>query len=278
MTRILFPTDFSAAADHAFGFALLLAERMGAEVIFFHAYNLAASADMLAPAEIIQALQAEEEARALEHLRTYQARLQDGAHRSVPITPLLRTGYAAEAIAAVAVETQPDLIVMGTKGATHQLDAFLGSATTQVIQEVQVPVLAIPSQAPWASVQRIGLATDFKHESSINLARLGMVARALEAELHCVHVADLDVLPNLDNLLELEARYRKETAYERVHLHLLSDTQVAPALSQFVTDQQIDLLAVTTHRRSLFQRLFHKSLTRKLALEARIPLLAFHDP
>ncbi|RMG56727.1 MAG: universal stress protein [Bacteroidetes bacterium] len=276
MTRILFPTDFSAYADHAFGFALQLARRLGAEITFLHAYNLAASADMMAPKEIIHALRAEEEIRALEHLQAYQARMQ--TEEEIPITPVLRTGYPAEAIIAMAEEVNPDLIIMGTKGATHQLDTFLGSVTSQVIQEVRVPVLAVPSEAPEASIERIGLATDLKQESSINLARLGTIARALGAEVHCIHVTDKAGKSAPEDVSGLERHFRQQMAYDRVHLHLRYDSQVATALEQFIQEQQINMLVVTTHRRSLLQRLLHKSLTRQLALEGRIPLLAFHDP
>lgn len=277
MTRILFPTDFSPAAGHAFGYALMLAERLGAEILFFHAYSLTTSADMLAPVEIIQALRAAEENRALAYLEAYQAGIQAESQRAIAITPLLRTGYPAEAIVAVAEELKPDLIVMGTQGATHRLDVLLGSATTQVIQEAKVPVLAVPAQASWQAVHRIGLATDLKEGPSPHLIQLGHLARALAAEIHCVHIARDVAAPQLGDLLAAERWYRQETGYERVHLHLVPDSQVAPALGRFMAEQQIDLLAVTTHRRSLLQRLLHPSLTRKLALESRIPLLAFHD-
>ncbi|MEL6274345.1 MAG: universal stress protein, partial [Bacteroidota bacterium] len=40
MQRILFPTDFSDAANHAFSYALRVAQVLNAKIIVFHAYEM----------------------------------------------------------------------------------------------------------------------------------------------------------------------------------------------------------------------------------------------
>ncbi len=52
-------------------------------------------------------------------------------------------GPAGEAIAAYALETKPDLIVMGTHGHSALGNLFMGSTVTGVLARCQVPVLLV---------------------------------------------------------------------------------------------------------------------------------------
>ena len=52
-------------------------------------------------------------------------------------------GHAAEAIASLAAQLQPDLIVMGTHGHTALGNVVLGSVATGVLARCKVPVLLV---------------------------------------------------------------------------------------------------------------------------------------
>ncbi|WP_374562237.1 universal stress protein [Ideonella sp.] len=54
------------------------------------------------------------------------------------------TGHAVQAIAAVAAEEKPDLIVMGTHGHTAFGNVLLGSVASGVLARCHLPVLLVP--------------------------------------------------------------------------------------------------------------------------------------
>lgn len=60
---------------------------------------------------------------------------------------VLRNGVAWEEIAAVAKESQADLIVIGTRGRRGLARALLGSVAESVIRTSDVPVLTLHAPA-----------------------------------------------------------------------------------------------------------------------------------
>lgn len=135
--RILLATDGSPVIEREILYAGHLAQVEHAEIIVLHAYEVPAryasyaGYDLLLERyrDVAQALIDE----AVEELR------EDGA-RAVGE---LRTGLAAEAIIAAALDHDVDLIVMGTRGSSN-LQQMLGSVSAQVLRYAHCPVLQIP--------------------------------------------------------------------------------------------------------------------------------------
>ncbi|GAB4408198.1 MAG: universal stress protein [Bacteroidia bacterium] len=276
MLRILLPTDFSPTAGNAFAYAYAsqLAAQIEAEIVLIHAYSLIEEADLFTPEVEIRRLRASREAEAMQIFETYKQQLQQH-NLAVPLSVVLKHGYPMEVIGEACIELLPDLLVMGTKGGGNQLDVLLGSVTARVIQDVEVPVLAVPERAIYRGIGKIAYATDLETCDHDIAARVGQLAARLDAHIVCVHVGDK--LPQHLGLEELRQIYQRDTGYDKLDLYLFPDDDVAAGLQTFIHSQDIDLLAVVAHRRSIMQRLFHQSLTRKLALTLDIPLLAYHE-
>lgn len=278
MKYILFPTDFSDAANAAFTYTLPLARLLGAEIHCLHAYNLANTADWLAPADIISSLQEEEEQRALEQMDAYHEQIKDDAKQQVTLKPILRAGFAADVVAQVCQELNPDLVVMGTKGATNPIDRMLGSITSQVINDINCPILAIPETATYSPVRRIAYATDFSEKNRASLSVLGELAKAMQASVIAVTViGEADEMPDMGGQRSLENSYRQDSGIDDLMLRFVRASDVSEALASFMEQEGADLLAASTHHRGFLKSLFHRSITRRLALYARKPLLVFHS-
>jgi nucleotide-binding universal stress UspA family protein len=276
MRTILFPTDFSPAADHAFTFALHLAAKLKAEICFLHAYNMAATADMLAPGDFLESLRREEEENARRHLDQYQRRIQQEAGQQIPVRSVVRAGFPTEVIQEVCDSEAIDLIVMGTRGASSRFDAWLGSITTQVMEQVRLPVLAVPEKAHYQGLRSIAYASDLLEKDLTVAQRLGELSRALGADLHCVHVRK----PSEAALSESEFQhfrdmYRQDTGHAGLELYVLADNEVAERLDTFMEAHHVHLLALANRRLGFWERLFSPSLSRRLALHSDKPLLIF---
>jgi nucleotide-binding universal stress UspA family protein len=275
MPTLLFPTDFSAAAAHAFGFALALAEQMRARIVLFHAYHYSLVDTDVIPAELLEALEAEEHDFALAQFQRYEAELQALHGKKVPISHRLVAGFGREEILREARTLKPDLIVMGTTGAHNALEAWFGSITAGVMEEAPCPVLAIPASFPLQQIKRIAYATDLLEKDRRVFYFLSQWAHMLRAELHCVHVVDEAVSHREQQLLE--EMHDTSLPFASPPLHVLSAKAVWQGLKSFIETQQVDLLAAMPHRRSLWDSLFHRSLTRQLFHEAGLPVLAIPD-
>jgi len=278
MKKILFPTDFSPAADAAFAYAMHLADHLDAHIYGLHAYSLTHSADWLAPPDLIDSLQSDEEQRAMEKMQEYHARILAEGQKDIPFHPLLRVGFASDVLEKACQELKPDLVVMGTKGATNSLDRFLGSITSQVISRIDVPVLAIPANTVYSSIDRIVYAADYRERDTESIKRLGKIAYNLGAQIDLVHVQHPDEEAFSAELKQqIREMYQAETGQEHLQIHEIQNESAADGLATFVEQRATDLLAVSTHKRGFFESLFHRSVTRRLALYAAKPLLVFHS-
>ena len=86
----------------------------------------------------------EMERRAKERIQDITAAAEE---TSVPMTPLVRRGRAAEEIAGTAEDHDVDLIVMATHGYSGWKKLLLGSVTEKVVRMAPVPVLTINAPA-----------------------------------------------------------------------------------------------------------------------------------
>lgn len=272
MKTILFPTDFSPVAENALRFAFELADRLGTSITLFHAYHPQLMDSDLLPPGVVDALAREEEAEVLRWLAEYEARFRDAAKVPVKVTHRLALGFPVEEILRVCHELRPEMLVMGTTGASNALESVFGSTTSAVMEQVACPVLAVPAAATFSRIRRVAYASDLQEPDRRHLYQLDHLAHMLGAEILQVHIAPED--KPAQELQWMEEIYGSGLGFDQVPFHVISGKEVASALSRFAEAQRIDLLAVMPHRRSFWQQIFHKSLAREMVLHAQKPILA----
>jgi universal stress protein A len=139
--EILIPTDFSSSSRKAMGYALSLAEQVGAAATLLHAYQIPAlilpdGSTFVAPPQDMMKLN-EDIDRHLNELLT------EARQWKVEVKIDTVIGTAAHEIVRYAVERRFDLIVMGTHGRTGLKHLLLGSVAEHVVRTSAVPVLTV---------------------------------------------------------------------------------------------------------------------------------------
>ena len=140
--KILCPTDFSAASDHALGEAVDLAKALGAKIKVIHVFQRPIGVALEgAPVTIEAAEQFLQQAHAelkkvLEDLR------KDWQDKGVELEVELIEGAPYSAI--VEEAAQCDLVVMATHGRTGFQRFMLGSVAERVVRTSNCPVMTIP--------------------------------------------------------------------------------------------------------------------------------------
>lgn len=133
-TRVLFPTDFSAAAEQALNCLGKIAADTGCPVTVLHVLD-EEPADNETAERILEGVRflMESKKRRLESL---------GASA---VASLLAPGAPAKQILATAREGDFSLIVMGSTGKGHVQGVLLGSVSNEVTRHAGVPVLLVPA-------------------------------------------------------------------------------------------------------------------------------------
>jgi nucleotide-binding universal stress UspA family protein len=140
--RILIPTDYSACADQALAWAVLLGRMFGAAVTVLHVVERHLHFGTFGYTDGHDApdLPAER-ARLDAHVK---ARL---AESGLAVATLVEVGTPPIKIREVARREQADLIIMGTHGTSRLEDLVFGSVTEKVVHHTGCPVLVVPPPA-----------------------------------------------------------------------------------------------------------------------------------
>lgn len=137
--KIVFPTDFSDAGNHALQWATSLARDTGATLVIVHveeppmAYG---GGEMYYPVE--------EPNR--DYLRRSLAEVLP-TDDTVPYTHKLLVGDPADAIVQIAESENAELIVMGTHGRTGLTRLLMGSVAEAVVRKAPCAVLTVKQAA-----------------------------------------------------------------------------------------------------------------------------------
>jgi nucleotide-binding universal stress UspA family protein len=178
-----------------------------------------------------------------------------------------------EAIERYTRKHETDLIVMGTQGASSLKKFRLGGTAVSVIEMSQAPVLAIPKFAAYWSFANLVYASDLTDVQK-ELDTLMPFARLFNSSVRMVHV-----VPAIDKKMEerrlaVEATLKKFD-YPKLSFQLLIDEHIPEAIDRYIKESKADLLTTFTHELTLYEKLFGLSVTRTIAYQGSIPLLAF---
>lgn len=193
---------------------------------------------------------------------------------------LVKIGEADDDIMSYIQIHPPRMVVMGIRGEDSQKGDILGSTTASVIFNSKVPVLAIPESTPdnWlTNLKTVVYATNFESTDFIALDKLYKLLKPFETNVICLHVnqgnnGELD-----EAMLEgMREALCEKYPYAGFDCKLVHNKNLPDAIDQFIQENKVDVLALTTHRRNIFTRLFNPSITREMVMHTKTPILVFH--
>jgi hypothetical protein len=177
---------------------------------------------------------------------------------------------------------RPDIIVMGTKGASGLKKMLIGSNTVNVISKIKVPVLVIPEVARFENFlktgkNRIVLATDLDElENQAALDKLKEIAMLIiEPKIRVLSVRPKDTHLSDSKRMERDLllfMFRPEVETERVTIFSKS---VIGGINYYLNmNNDTGMIAMIARD---FGHLFQKHYTREMASHSHLPLLVLYD-
>jgi nucleotide-binding universal stress UspA family protein len=220
------------------------------------------------------------------------------------VTTTLLEGKPAVRISGYADEQDADLIVVGRQGLTGLRRRLLGGVTEQVLRRSDVPVLVVPGDGHDADEQidwsRILVPTDGSENADVAVPHGTAVAQRYHSAVHVLNVVDLQAAGGMfdaggldqEFLERLDARGREAvdsvaariedsdsdlttaTAVERTK----SIKGAAAGVSEYVEENDIDLVVMGSHGRSNLQRQLLGSVASAVLRTVDVPVLVVKRP
>lgn len=275
MLRILVPTDYSPEAKHAMLYAFHFARYTNSALVLYHAMPAVIPVTDI-PYENYYLDETEEQFLLLDHYRQLlrQHRLDPEevpAEARVELHNVVSTG-----IADTCKTLDCDLIIMGTHGASGWRKIIWGSNTARVINETEVPVIAIPGEYRFEPVYHMVYASDLLNLEE-ELGVLVPFAKVFDAALELVFFDYAG--PESETLMLNAEATMKSHGYDNLRLTIRKgDIQLTLAenLRKTVDASSTQMLILFQGEHGWMDQFFNGSNSARMVLHPGLPVMVFH--
>jgi nucleotide-binding universal stress UspA family protein len=274
---ILLPTDFSESAHNAIEFALRFYEGRPYHYILLNAVEPTTASSN---AGMIVSMSEVLTRDSLEGLKRELDWVSSLPFASIATFETLQMfGDVVNCAAQIVEDRNLDMVILGTTGAGGLKEFFVGSNAAAVIQDIPVPVITIPYHARYEGMRKILYATDFKTLKSPRILDfLKKMVEIRQAELLILNVAKPDSKVSDVQRSEEKERLMNYFSGASVSFHSVAHTDTVEGISDFVNQHSdIQLICMIPRKKSFFEKIFSKSIARKVAYQSRVPMLTMQD-
>ena len=272
IANILLPTDFSEVANNALSFALDLCKKTHAKLHVLHVKQVPVL-DTSFPTDTYQLYIDEIEKASKEGLDKLQHQVL--APSGVSFVLDSTVGFVNDEVLTYAHKHQIDLIVMGTTGASGLQEIFIGSNAASVVAKSDLPIMVIPPSAKHIGFGHILYASDYAEPEFPAMSRLAYIAELYSSKITVMHAkSDNDRYFNTTN--NFFTRNKEHISTTDITIVNTEQSDIMDAINKYIDVHQTDLVVLAKHNRSFFDRLFHRSLSKKMTYHTKVPLLVLH--
>ncbi len=265
--KIIIPTDFSACARNAVKYAVGLFGTGDVEYTLLNCYGLPhTGAELLISLTDILRLESEE---GIEH---EHKRLLELIPELEPVMKVRSVnGQLEHVLNRIQREENPDLVVMGTTGASGIMKVIWGSTTTSVLKRVKMPVLSIPVHTEVKPPAEIALALQQNPGNTFSRPPL-LVEFTQKFHSHISLITMEEHSATIQSTSLKMAAGSENTSFP-VHRHGKYDLEPVQQILDYLDQHPVDMLVMIGGEYGFMRSLFHDSTLREMAILNKVPLL-----
>jgi len=188
----------------------------------------------------------------------------------------LVTGNIHESLLDQVAELTPSLVVIGAGGRYSDLLSW-DKEILGFIRDLPAPILVVPVRSTSSTIKKIAFACNLLHHSDkIPFKAVKKVIEITEAQLHILFVTT----PSMDKKPFI--KQNEQIVYEQLQeikpdYHTIHETNIVRAISQFIKNEQIDLLCLAPRKHGTWQALFQRDNAGSLVKLDALPILALRS-
>lgn len=278
MQTIVAATNFSPVSLNAVNYAADMAGVIDARLCILHVIPLPVTfSEVPAPANSLVQMEKDAEQQMQELKEKTAAR----AYGRIDIDTEVRTGYIIPELENYCEGIQPYAVVVGAESAGAVERFFSGGQTTSAIEALHCPVIVVPPEAHFTNIRKIGLACDLRDVvDTIPFNQIKSLVNKFKAELHIIHINEV-TKPVFDPDTIAESGWLQDILGElkpKYHfIKYIKEDEMEKGITDFAEQYKIDLLITVPKKHNLLSKLFQHSHSKRLVLQAHIPVLSIHE-
>jgi len=286
--RILVPVNYSLHAENAAFYAINIAAAMKSDIMLLNVYpdpnlNPFSHLETFTYTANLELITKEVEQETEKWLKVLSEKLEEEIKKrgikGVRVFYDLAIDNVISGIVEYVRLYEPGMVIMGTRGNKREGILTFGSTAAKAIEKLNIPVLTVPkgfNAQKQPAPQKIVYVTSLDENDFWSLSRLTGFARPFNAQIYCLHITETITKQQEAGMRKMKKFITEDLKVENLECGLLECIDFQLCLEDFVQEKSVDIIAMTTHHRNLFTRLYQPGLTRKILFHTDIPLLVFH--
>ncbi|MBK7409896.1 MAG: universal stress protein [Saprospirales bacterium] len=271
LKHILVPTDFSESSKGAFIYAQALAVEIDASLKVVHMYQPEFDVGNPFMDEPLAAFEQNKRETLSDFIRENTVSSGESVATATQIEKEVVIGFASEEIVRLTKTGKFDLVIMGTTGEAGFLGRVLGQVSTHVAQQAVCPVLFVPRGVTHRLFKNVLYAAKYQPGDEGVMRWITQWTIFFSANLHLVHVVENKENGFSMEEVDIERLFRGNG--QTVQVTSVKSESVIEGLNQYAREKKIDLVVLTALQRRFYERFFHRSVTKRLLINSKLPLL-----
>jgi nucleotide-binding universal stress UspA family protein len=281
MIKVLVPFDFSQTAKYALNFATGLSSNYpGVEVTVLHIIETPITTGMGTMGGGLESVpEFETQIYFMELVETRKKQLKEIEEQFEASIFNLKTklvfGSVFKGITESIAEQNPDLIVMGSKGASGLEEVIIGSNTEKVVRTASCPVITIKAETDVTKMKKVVFASDFRDSDDKVANRIKRIQSVFNAQFYFVVV---NTPGNFETTRESINRIRtfvQKHHFENIKAEVYNSLSEESGIIEFADDIEADLIAMTTHGRTGLLHLITGSIAEDVVNHSQRPVWTY---
>lgn len=266
MKNILIPTDLTDCSSKTLEYAIILGAKSHSKIFF---YTISQNRKPRFPEYFINCIKQKCDGLKID-FDTLQTEFisEEGTFSNDPITKIIK-------------KHKINLLVIGAGREGHR-STFYGSHITDLINEINCPVLSVPNGISGFKIERIGFASEL-FDLSTRIKTIIPFARMFDSAIEVFHV--YPVYPQEVDVKKFDSekvlkKLKRENDYGNINIQFVKtsyDNEPVTGIKKYINSAKPDLLVMFHKPRGLFDKLtLDEGATPSVIKKSTVPILALN--
>jgi nucleotide-binding universal stress UspA family protein len=275
LRKILVATDYTALAENAVTTAAMICQKHDATLVLLHVVK---NAPAYAPEQEFTfnpTLDYTKEMKiaARSELKHLGDRIRE--RYGIPVDEIVVYGEVVKEIVRVIDETRPDLVLIGTHGASGFRKFFIGTTAYRIVKHTKFPVMTIPGNGDWSRFRNILFPIRLIPDALKKYDYVRPIIRKDSPFLHIVGLSMESDPETIKSVFELEEELENRLFEDKVTYHVVFHrcTNYADQILDSASEVKADLIVIIATIDKSKGEFFIGPFSQQILNQARVPVL-----
>jgi len=275
--KILVATDYTALSENAVNTASAICQKQNAALVLLHVVKNAPAYTPETEYNPTLDYTKEMKIAARSELRHLGDRIRNNF--KIQVEEIVSYGDVVKEIVRIVQENNPDLILIGTHGASGFRRFFIGSTAYRVIKHTKFPVMTVPGAGDWTNFRNILFPIRLIPDALKKYDHIRPIIRKNNPTLHILGLTMASDIDRMNDVFELEEELEGRLQEDRVTFNVTYHrcNNYADKILETAEEIMTDLIVIIATIDKTKGEFFIGPFSQQIINHAKVPVLCIRS-